>query len=78
MAYIEVEVGLDDFSLDEILEEIGDRYYSHVNKKPIQDFFKDLLEEPQNPHLSLLDQMKIDLFLNNLNKITINDLEKLL
>jgi len=36
MAYIEVEVDLDDFELDEILDEIERRYYAHKNKKPIQ------------------------------------------
>lgn len=78
MAYIEVEVGLDEFELDELLEEIEERYYPQKNKKPIQEFFKDLLNEPQNTNLSLLDQMKIDLLTNNLDKITLNDLEKLL
>ena len=80
MAYIEVEVevGLDEFKLDELLEEIEERYYLQKNKKVIEDFFIELTQAPKNQNISMLDQMKIDLFLNNLNKITLNDLEKLL
>jgi hypothetical protein len=79
MAYIEVEVNLDEFDLDELLEEIEDRCsHSERNKKEVLEFCIDLLNEPKNPSFSLLDQMKIDLLLNNLNKITLNDLENLL
>lgn len=79
MAYIEVEVNLDEFDLDELLEEIEDRCsHSERNKNEVLEFCKDLLNEPQNPSFSLLDQMKIDLLLNNLNKITLNDLENLI
>ena len=79
MAYIEVEVNLDEFDLDELLEEIEDRCsHSERNKKEVLEFCRDLLNEPQNTSFSLLDQMKLDLLLNNLNKITLNNLENLL
>lgn len=79
MAYVEVEVNLDEFDLDELLEEIEDRCsHSNKNKKEVLEFCIELLDQPKNPSLSILDQMKIDLLMNNINKITLNDLEKLL
>ena len=78
MAYIEVEVNLDEFDLDELLEEIEDRCsHSDKNKKEVLEFCKEFLDEP-NPNLSMLDQMKIEFLFNNLNKITLNDLENLI
>lgn len=79
MAYIEVEVNLDEFDLDELLEEVEDRCsHSERNKKEVIEFCRDLLNEPLSYSISMVDQMKIDLLLNNLNKITLNDLENLL
>ena len=82
MAYktIEVEIDLDEFDTDELLDELECR----TNKDDvllINDFCEDHLKiEPdkRKRSTSLLDQMKIDLLLNNINKITLNDLENLL
>jgi ABC-type microcin C transport system permease subunit YejB len=77
MASITVDVSLDDFDLDELLEEVGDRY--NYDKEQIEEWAKDLFEiERFDVRLSLLDQMKIDLLMQNINKITLNDLEKLI
>ena len=79
MASITVDVSLDDFDLYELLEEIEDRYNYQRNKKEIDEWAEDLFEvERFNIKLSLLDQMKIDLLMENINKISLNDLEKLL
>jgi hypothetical protein len=79
MASVTVDVSLDDFDLDEILDEIEDRYYYESNKKEINEWAKELFDiERFNVNLSMLDQMKIDLLMNNINKITLNDLEKLI
>lgn len=83
MAYVRVEVDLDEFDLDELLNEIDDRYISKYcavrDKQQIEKWAKELFDiERFDISLSLLDQMKIDLLMNNLNKITLNDLEKLL
>ena len=81
MASVTVDVSLDDFDLDELLEEIEDRYGYGRNKQEIDDWAKDLFEIERlnnKVRLSLLDTMKIDLLINNINKITLNDLEKLL
>ena len=89
MASVTVDVDLDDFELDELLDEVEDRYnrykkklenkYYSDSKKQIEDWAEDLfgIEEP-NVRLSLLDTMKIDLLMRNLDKITLNDLEKLI
>lgn len=83
MAYVRVEVDLDDFDLNELLDEISDRYSSKYcgvkDKKNIEEWAKELFEIKRfNISLSLLDQMKIDLLMDNLNKITLNNLEKLI
>jgi hypothetical protein len=81
MASITVDVSLDDFDLDELLEEIEDRYNykKSRDKLEIEEWAKDLFEiERFDFRLSMLDQMKIDLLMQNINKITLNDLEKLI
>jgi len=85
MASISVDVDLDDFTLDEILEELEDRYTSYRNKeknqKEINDFIKKMkidCEDNGTINISVLDKMKIDFFMNNIDKIKINDLENLI
>jgi hypothetical protein len=86
MASISVDVDLDDFELDEILDELEDRYNSYRNKeknqKIINEFIKrmkiDCEEEGKYKNMSIIDNIKIDFLLNNLNKITLNDLENLI
>ena len=80
MASVTVDVDLDDFDLDELLEEIEDRY-GRRDKQEIEDWAKDLFEIESlnnNARLSLLDEMKIDFLMRNLDKIKLNDLENLI
>jgi hypothetical protein len=81
MASVTVDVDLDDFDLDELLDEIEDRYGYDRNKQKIDDWAKDLFDVERlnnNVRLSLLDTMKIDLLMRNLDKITLNELENLI
>jgi hypothetical protein len=79
MASITVDVSLDDFDLDELLEEIQDRYYYERNKVEIEQWGKDMFEvERFDIRLSLIDQIKIDFLMHNLDKIKLNDLENLI
>jgi hypothetical protein len=86
MASISVDVDLDDFDLDEILDELEDRYNSYRNKeknqKQINDFIKkmkiDCEEDSSFKNETLLDEMKIDFLKNNLDKIKLSDLENLI
>jgi len=87
MASISVDVDLDDFDLDEILEELEDRYNRNGirgknNKQEIDDFIKRMKIDFEDvlplQNLSLLDKMKIDFLTNNLEKIKIQDLENLI
>ena len=81
MASVTVDVDLDDFDLDELLDEIEDRYGYDRNKQEIDDWAKDLFDVERlnnNVRLSLLDTMKIDLLMRNLDKIKLNDLENLI
>lgn len=79
---VDVDVDLDEFDLDELLEEIEFRYNSKSkrNKKEIEDWANDLFKTQSfiNIRLSLLDQMKIDFLMHNLDKITLNNLENLI
>jgi len=85
MASISVDIDLDDFDLNEILCELEDRYNSYRNKeknqKQINEFIKRMkidCEEENSINLSLLDKMKIDFLMNNLDRIKLNDLENLI
>lgn len=87
MASISVDVDLDDFDLDEILEELEDRYNRNGirgknNKQEIDDFIKRMKIDFEDvlplQNLSLLDKMKIDFLTNNLEKIKLQDLENLI
>jgi hypothetical protein len=85
MASISVDVDLEDFELDEILDELEERYNSYYrkekNQKEINAFIKrmkiDCEEEGSNKNMSIIDNIKVDFLLNNLNKITLNDLENI-
>jgi hypothetical protein len=89
MASVTVDVDLDDFDLDELLDEVEDRYNRYKKKieikhysdckNQIEDWARDLLDVDENDYRrSLLDQMKIEFFMNNLDKIKLNDLENLI
>jgi hypothetical protein len=84
MASVTVDVDLDDFDLDELLDEIEYRYNSNYckssDKEKIEDWAKDLfdIERFNNTRLSMLDQMKIDFLMQNLDRIKLNDLENLI
>jgi hypothetical protein len=86
MASISVDVDLSDFDLDEILDELEYRYNSkwkdkEKNQKQINEFIKRMkidCEDEGCNNLSLLDKMKIDFVINNLDKIKLNDLENLI
>lgn len=72
----EVEVDLDEFNLDEILEEIENRYYGS-NKVFIDEWLNSFFKLGTNT-LSLLDEMKIDFIKKNIDKIKLTDLENLI
>ena len=82
MAYVSVnlavDVDLDEFDLDELLDEVSDRYESKRNKKEIEDWANDLFEIEKPKNLCLIDQIKIDFLIKNLDRISINDIEKIL
>ena len=81
MASVTVDVSLDDFDLDELLEEIEDRYNykKSRDKQQIEEWAKELFEiERFDIQLSLLDTMKIDFLMQNLDRIKLNDLENLI
>ena len=73
---VEVDVDLDEFDLDELLEEIESRYWG--SSKIIIDEWTSSLTHIEIKNLSLVDELKIDFLKNNLDKITLNELENLI
>lgn len=73
---VDVDVDLDEFDLDELLEEIESRYYG--SSKIIIDEWTSSFTHIEIKNLSLLDELKIDFLKNNLDKITLNELENLI
>lgn len=86
MAYVtvEVDVEMDEFDLDEILDELEDRWNCRRKKKEnreqITEFFNDLVlcDVVVAKNMSIVDSIKVDFIKNNLDKISINDLENLI
>jgi hypothetical protein len=80
MASITVDVDLDDFDTDEILDEIEHRYNRKygLDKKLIQEWAEDFLEVEKPQTLTVIDQMKLDFFMENFHRIKLNDLENLI
>lgn len=86
MAYINIDIDLDDFDLDDILTELEHRYTrsgirANRDRKIIDDFVKkmkmDFDDAIELHKLSLIDKIKVDFVLKNLSLITIEDLERL-
>ena len=72
----EVDVDLDEFDLDELLEEIESRYWG--SDKIIIDEWASSFTHIEIKNLSLIDELKIDFLKNNIDKITLNELENLI
>ena len=77
--------------MEEILDELEDRYNrknyrnaKKTNKEIIDEFIKRMKIECDDENIldfqifSILDKMKLDLLINNFEKISLNDLENLI
>lgn len=79
MASITIDIDLDEFDLHEILDEVESRYDYNNNKDEIEKWAKDFFEfDGDTFNLSIIDQEKIDFVIKNINKINLQDLEKLI
>jgi hypothetical protein len=77
---VDVDVDLDSFDLDDILEEIDDRYKSCKHDKKEIDTWLNSFDslDIKKENISLLDEMKIDFIKRNLDRIKLSDLENLI
>ena len=73
---VDVNVDLDEFDLDELLEEVESRYWG--SSKVIIDEWASNLTDLKIENLSIVDDLKILFLKNNLDKITLNELENLI
>ena len=91
MAYvnvdIDIDIELDEFGLNEILDEIKYRYnkggiIGNSNKITIDAFLKTMKIDEEDvlktSSFSLIDQMKVDFLVRNVSKIKLQDLESLI
>ena len=82
MATVNVNIELDEFSTDEILNHLEILYKSNVfDKAKIDEFTLKMKIDTDhwlNKKLSIIDEIKIDFLKHNLPKISINDLENLI
>lgn len=75
---VDVDVNLEDFDLDDILDELDDRYkYSDDSRREIDDWLNQFSKFPLKT-TTILDEIKIDFLRNNLDKIKLSDLENLI
>ena len=73
---VEVDVELDEFDTDDLIDELEDRYQYKINKAQIEKFCRETLNIENNlPKGSLLDDLKINLIENSINKFTLDELE---
>jgi len=76
---VDVDVNLEDFDTDDILDELKYRYKRDYDCRLIDEFMQNLRGQRNRPEsISLLDQIKIDFVINNLDKIKLTDLENLI
>jgi len=74
---VEVEIELEDFDLEDLLEEITDRAGYIKNNIQITNFCKEFLnEENELPSDTLEDVLKLELFREALKKYSLTQLEE--
>lgn len=88
MGYItvDVEVDIDEFDLDDILEGVETKWDSHrpkiqkSNRKQITEFFSDLIDESIETPISLrstvIDEVKMSIVTNGLANKSIEELQE--
>jgi hypothetical protein len=79
MPYINVEVDMSDFDLEDLIDEIERRHSRERDREEIQDWINAFDEsEINSKDLSVVDKIKLDFLIENLQKINISDLENLI
>lgn len=75
---VDVDVELDEFDLDDILDNIDLRYKHDKDEREEIDNWLNGFNKISFKKTTLLDEMKIDFLRNNLDKIKLSDLENLI
>jgi len=76
MAYVSIDIDMDDFDTDDLLDELKNRN-SLFDKKMIDEFIKEHQEinTPDVKKFSLINKMKLDFLIENIERISLEDLE---
>lgn len=80
MASVTVDVSIDEFDTDELLEELSDRYNSKFDthsKKEIEDWLEDFKPDYGFELSSVIDKIKMEFIIENFSKLNLEDLQKL-
>jgi len=77
MGYIQVDIDMSDIETDDMIEELGYRKLSPVQIKDLTEIVFDDYKPIEVAKLNLPDRMKLDFFMENFDKIKLEDLEKL-
>jgi len=80
MASIRIDVELDEFDTDELLQEIALRWkrtkdkHKEEFKKDLREAFEDLIEQPK--YQSMMDNMKFEIFDAKKDSKTLDEIER--
>lgn len=78
MAYINVDIDLDEFDLDDILGYIEDEYSNGYCAKRLSEWAQSVFGIEEEPNLSVNDRLKMDFIEEHFDKLTIDKLQSLL
>jgi len=84
MASVTVDVDIDEFDLEEILDGVEYKWDSHINKgsnrKTIRVFFKDLIDEgvdtPTRQRSTVIDELKMSVVMDGLDSKSLTELQE--
>ena len=76
MGYVSIDIDLSEFDTDDLVDEICDRKLSQQQTRDLTELLIDTPFELNK--LSLVDRIKYDFFIENISKISLEQLENLI
>lgn len=78
MAYINIDVDLDDFDFKEVLEHVEGVYQNGYHTKLLNEWAYSVFGIEEEPNLSVSDTIKMQFIKDNFDKLTLDKLQSLL
>ena len=84
MASVTVDIDIDEFDLEEILDGVEYKWDSHrhkdSNRKEIREFFKDLIDQgvdtPTRQRSTVIDELKMSVVMDGLDSKSLTELQE--